>query len=89
MMEKNQEKHLEFFRITNGLGSVISRSGSFIKSPISVYPFKYALYIPGLTLLMKLPLVLPPLSGHLYKIRAGFVRGTNNKDNKDTDQPNV
>jgi len=51
--------------------------------------FQYALYIPGLTLLMKLPLVLPPLSGHLYKIRAGFVRGTNNKDNKDTDQPNV
>jgi len=38
--------------------------------------FQYALYIPFLTMILKLPLVLPPLSNHLTKIRAGHVRGS-------------
>jgi len=36
--------------------------------------FQYALYIPFLTIIMKLPLVLPPLSTHLARIRTGYVR---------------
>jgi len=36
--------------------------------------FQYVLYIPLMTILLKLPLVLPPLSTHLTKIRAGYVR---------------
>ena len=35
---------------------------------------QYALYLPGLALVLKAPLVLPPLSGHLARIRAGWVR---------------
>jgi len=42
--------------------------------------FQYALYIPFLTILMKLPLVLPPLSTHLARIRAGYVRAGKQKD---------
>jgi len=42
--------------------------------------FQYALYIPFLTILMKLPLVLPPLSNHLTRIRAGYVRTGKQKD---------
>ena len=37
-------------------------------------PCQYALYIPLLTLLLKLPLVVPPLSTHLATIRTGYVR---------------
>ena len=37
-------------------------------------PLQYALYVPGLTLLLKLPLLLPPLSTHLARIRGGYVR---------------
>jgi len=37
--------------------------------------FQYALYVPGLTILLKLPLLLPPLSTHLTRLRAGYVRG--------------
>jgi len=36
--------------------------------------FQYCLYIPGLTILLKIPLVLPPLSTHLDNIRGGYVR---------------
>jgi len=36
--------------------------------------FQYALYIPFLTILLKIPLVIPPLSGHLNNIRSGYVR---------------
>merc|ERR1712203_618880 len=36
--------------------------------------FQYVLYIPGLTILLKIPLVLPPISSHLDKIRSGYVR---------------
>jgi len=36
--------------------------------------FQYALYVPFLTIIMKLPLVLPPLSTHLTRIRTGYVR---------------
>lgn len=39
--------------------------------------FQYVLYIPFLTILLKLPLVLPPFSTHLTKIRAGYVRSRN------------
>ena len=41
-----------------------------------IFCLKYALYIPFLTMILKLPLVLPPLSNHLTKIRAGHVRGS-------------
>jgi len=41
--------------------------------------FQYVLYVPFLTILLKLPLVLPPLSTHLTKIRAGYVRSRNTK----------
>jgi len=41
--------------------------------------FQYVLYIPFLTILLKLPLVLPPLSSHLTKIRSGYVRSRNKK----------
>jgi len=49
--------------------------------------FQYVLYIPGLTILLKIPLVLPPLSSHLDKIRSGYVRSSlisrnNNKKEK-------
>jgi len=36
--------------------------------------FQYVLYIPLLTILLKIPLLLPPLSSHLDKIRSGYVR---------------
>merc|ERR1712109_229143 len=50
----------------------------YINSPSCHIPssFQYALYVPGLTILLKLPLVLPPISTHLDRIRAGYVRGT-------------
>jgi len=38
--------------------------------------FQYALYIPFLTILLKIPLVLPPLSCHLNNIRSGYVRNS-------------
>jgi len=38
--------------------------------------FQYALYIPFLTMLLKIPLVIPPLSTHLDKIRSGYVRSS-------------
>jgi len=38
--------------------------------------FQYALYIPFLTMLLKIPLVIPPLSSHLDKIRSGYVRSS-------------
>merc|ERR1711892_73783 len=42
--------------------------------------FQYALYIPFLTILMKLPMVLPPLSTHLARIRAGYVRAAKQEE---------
>jgi len=49
--------------------------------------FQYVLYIPLLTILLKIPLVLPPISSHLDKIRSGYVRSsmishTKKNDNK-------
>lgn len=46
--------------------------------------FQYALYIPGLTVFLKIPLVLPPLSCHLDNIRGGYVRGTKKTSAVDT-----
>lgn len=48
----------------------------YMNSPSCGIPsgFQYVLYIPGLTILMKIPLVLPPLSTHLDNIRGGYVR---------------
>ena len=34
--------------------------------------------MPGLTLVLKLPLLLPPLSSHLARIRGGYVRARPN-----------
>jgi len=50
----------------------------YLNGPSCYIPsgFQYALYVPGLTILLKLPLVLPPLSTHLDRIRAGYVRGS-------------
>jgi len=49
----------------------------YMNSPSCGIPssFQYALYIPFLTILMKLPLLIPPLSTHLSRLRAGYVRG--------------
>lgn len=49
----------------------------YINGPSCGIPssFQYALYIPALTVALKLPLVLPPLSCHLDSIRGGYVRG--------------
>ena len=47
-----------------------------------LYFAQYALYIPFLTILMKLPMVLPPLSTHLARIRAGYVRTDTQKQIK-------
>lgn len=49
----------------------------YINSPSCGIPsgFQYVLYIPGITLLLKLPLLIPPLSTHLARIRGGYVRG--------------
>jgi len=41
--------------------------------------FQYVLYIPGLTVLLKLPLMIPPISWHLDKIRSGYERGVSSK----------
>ncbi len=50
--------------------------------------FQYALYIPGLTILLKVPLVLPPLSCYLDSIRGGHVRGRRDAPPPDTDSQN-
>merc|ERR1712142_397373 len=42
--------------------------------------FQYALYVPFLTIIMKLPLVLPPLSTHLTRIRTGYVRAAKGEE---------
>jgi len=42
--------------------------------------FQYALYIPFLTIIMKLPLVVPPLSTHLARIRTGYVRAAKGEE---------
>lgn len=65
----------------------------YINGPSCGIPssFQYALYIPGLTILLKLPLVLPPLSCHLDNIRGGYVRGGAKKattTTRDTDSQN-
>ena len=49
-----------------------------VKLSSSTVPSQYALYVPGLTLLLKLPLLLPPLSSHLARIRGGYVRARPN-----------
>jgi len=48
----------------------------YMNSPSCYIPsgFQYALYIPLVTILLKVPLLLPPLSTNLWKIRAGYVR---------------
>jgi len=45
--------------------------------------FQFALYLPVLTILLKLPLTLPPLSSHLARIRGGYVRAGADKNNSD------
>jgi hypothetical protein len=37
--------------------------------------FQYALWIPVLTLALKMPLVFPPVDWYLTKIRGGWTRG--------------
>lgn len=56
----------------------------YMNSPSCGIPsgFQYVLYIPFLTILMKLPMVLPPLSTHLARIRAGYVRTNTQKHSK-------
>ena len=38
--------------------------------------FQYILWIPGLTLALKVPLLIPPVDWYLTKIRSGWTRGT-------------
>jgi len=54
----------------------------YLNSPSCYIPssFQYALYIPVLTLVLKAPLVLPPLSTHLASIRGGYVRGSTSQN---------
>jgi len=81
----------EFAWIQSGLGWVslwllcahdIFYGWPYLNGPSCGMPstFQYALYIPGLTILLKLPLVLPPLSCHLDRIRSGYVRGSDASD---------
>jgi len=53
----------------------------YINSPSCYIPssFQTVLYLPMLTVLLKLPLILPPLSSRLTKIRAGYVRAETSK----------
>lgn len=48
----------------------------YLNSPSCYIPssFQSVLYLPFLTILFKLPLILPPLSTRLARIRAGYVR---------------
>merc|ERR1739838_872366 len=80
----------EFAFIQSGLGWVamillcahdMFYGWKYINGPSCGIPssFQYVLYVPFLTILLKLPLVLPPLSTHLTKIRAGYVRSRNTK----------
>ena len=80
----------EFAFIQSGLGWVamillcahdMLYGWKYMDSPSCGMPssFQYVLYIPFLTILLKLPLVLPPLSSHLTKIRSGYVRSRNKK----------
>jgi len=75
----------EFMFIQSGLGWVslallcahdMFYGWPYMNSPSCYIPsgFQYALYVPFLTLLLKLPLVVPPLSSHLANIRAGYNR---------------
>jgi len=75
----------EFAFIQSGLGWVAMTvlcahdmffGWKYINGPSCGIPssFQYALYVPLLTILLKIPLIIPPLSTHLYKIRAGYVR---------------
>lgn len=43
--------------------------------------FQYVMYIPGLAILLKIPLVMPGLSGHLENIRGGWERNSASKNN--------
>jgi len=76
----------EFTLVQSGLGwtSMVLLCGHdmfygwpYMNGPSCYIPssFQYALYIPGLTILLKLPLLLPPLASHLARLRAGHVRG--------------
>ena len=76
----NQEKILvgAFSVIVKSLRTFVQalvRCNALCSVTVLLYcPLQYALYVPGLTLLLKLPLLLPPLSTHLARIRGGYVR---------------
>jgi len=89
----------EFAFIQSGLGwlSMILLCGhdmfygwKYMDGPSCGIPssFQYVLYIPGLTILLKIPLVLPPLSSHLDKIRSGYVRSSLISSNKNKKEKN-
>jgi len=76
----------EFTFIQSGLGWTsivllclhdILYGWKYLNSPSCGIPssFQYALYIPGLAIVMKIPVMLPPLSSLLSRIRQGYVRG--------------
>lgn len=44
--------------------------------------FQYCLYFPGLTMFLKIPLILPGISHHLDKIRGGYERGRSRESKK-------
>ena len=61
------------------LKSVLN-AGLYINQMLKLlFLFQYVLYIPGLTVLLKLPLMIPPISWHLDKIRSGYERGVSSK----------
>jgi len=80
----------EFAYIQSGLGWIsmlflmahdMFYGWKYINGPSCYIPssFQYALYVPGLTVLLKAPLVIPPISWHLDKIRGGYERGYKTK----------
>ena len=42
--------------------------------------FQYAFWIPGLTIALKLPLIIPPIDWYLTKIRGGWTRNQKSSD---------
>ena len=52
---------------------IVSRKNSYCLFHFNL--FQYALWIPALTLALKMPLVFPPVDWYLTKIRGGWTRG--------------
>ena len=45
--------------------------------------FQYAFWIPGLTIALKLPLIIPPIDWYLTKIRGGWTRNQKSSESSE------